>query len=107
MSDEENTLEETTEEVVESTEAEAQVEEMTPEARIEALEAELEEAKHKCYTLKQKARTFAAALLTILIKHVNLHLKNSVANCYRLKTVSTVRWQLKVQQFKAIKMVLS
>jgi molecular chaperone GrpE len=45
MSDEENTLEETAEDVVESTEAEAQVEEMTPEARIEALEAELEEAK--------------------------------------------------------------
>lgn len=52
MSDEENTLEETTEEVVESTEAEAQVEEMTPEARIEALEAELEEAKAQVLYVK-------------------------------------------------------
>ena len=52
MSDEESTLEETTEEVVESTEAEAQVEEMTPEARIEALEAELEEAKAQVLYVK-------------------------------------------------------
>lgn len=52
MSDEENTLEETAEEAVESTEAEAQVEEMTPEARIEALEAELEEAKAQVLYVK-------------------------------------------------------
>ncbi|MFT7227706.1 MAG: molecular chaperone GrpE [Methylophilaceae bacterium] len=52
MSDEENTLEETAEDVVESTEAEVRVEEITPEARIEALEAELEEAKAQVLYVK-------------------------------------------------------